>query len=130
MARPASTSNARCPERTPQCECLAPSDRRTDRLPADSLESEIQRIKDAGITVKNNTKVDTELFATIQQDNDAVVIASGAHNAVVIPFPGHERLTRGLDFLKDVNAGKNPKVGTRVIVIGAGNAGMDDCLGA
>ncbi|MDH3998113.1 MAG: FAD-dependent oxidoreductase, partial [Desulfuromonadales bacterium] len=47
-----------------------------------------------------------------------------------IPFPGHELMTKGLDFLKDVNAGKKPKVGKRVIVIGAGNAGMDVCLGA
>jgi NADPH-dependent glutamate synthase beta subunit-like oxidoreductase/ferredoxin len=102
----------------------------TDRLPADALASEIQRIKDIGITVRNNTRVDADLFATIQKQSDAVVIASGAHNAVVIPFPGHELLTKGLDFLKDVNAGKKPKVGKRVIVIGAGNAGMDVCLGA
>jgi NADPH-dependent glutamate synthase beta subunit-like oxidoreductase/Pyruvate/2-oxoacid:ferredoxin oxidoreductase delta subunit len=102
----------------------------TDRLPADALASEIQRIKDIGITVRNNTRIDADLFATIQKESDAVVIASGAHNAVVIPFPGHELLTKGLDFLKDVNAGKKPKVGKRVIVIGAGNAGMDVCLGA
>ena len=31
--------------------------------------------------------------------SDAVVIASGAHNSVIIPFPGHERLVKGLDFL-------------------------------
>ena len=102
----------------------------TDRLPADSLESEIQRIKDVGITVKNKTKVDAALFANIEKESDAVVIASGAHNPVVIPFPGHELMTKGLDFLKAVNAGKKPKVGKRVIVIGAGNAGMDVCLGA
>jgi pyruvate/2-oxoglutarate dehydrogenase complex dihydrolipoamide dehydrogenase (E3) component/NAD-dependent dihydropyrimidine dehydrogenase PreA subunit len=59
-----------------------------------------------------------------------VVIASGAHNPVVIPFPGHERLVKGLDFLKEVNRGNNPKVGEKVVVIGAGNAGMDVCLGA
>jgi len=102
----------------------------SDRLPADSLASEIQRIKDVGIKVQNNTKVDPERFVAIREENDAVVIASGAHNPVVIPFPGHERLTKGLDFLKEVNAGKNPSVGKRVIVIGAGNAGMDVCLGA
>ena len=39
----------------------------TERLPADSLDSEIQRIKDVGIKVKTNTTVDAELFATIQQ---------------------------------------------------------------
>ena len=102
----------------------------TDRLPEESLASEIKRIKDVGIEVKTNTEVDSKLFETIKEQHHAVVIASGAHNAVVIPFPGHELMTKGLDFLKDVNAGKKPKVGKRVIVIGAGNAGMDVCLGA
>jgi NADPH-dependent glutamate synthase beta subunit-like oxidoreductase/glutamate synthase domain-containing protein 3/ferredoxin len=102
----------------------------TDRLPADSLESEIRRIKGVGVQVKTQTQVDADLFANIRKESDAVVIASGAHNPVVIPFPGHERLTKGLDFLKEINNGLNPKVGKRVIVIGAGNAGMDVCLGA
>ncbi|MCK4537009.1 MAG: FAD-dependent oxidoreductase, partial [Desulfuromonadales bacterium] len=102
----------------------------TERLPEDSLNSEIKRIKDIGIEIKAGTKVDTALFETLRKESDAVVIASGAHNAVVIPFPGHERLVKGLDFLKEVNAGKQPKVGKRVVVLGAGNAGMDTCLGA
>ncbi|HEY5672071.1 MAG TPA: FAD-dependent oxidoreductase [Malonomonas sp.] len=102
----------------------------TDRLPADSLNQEIQRVKDLGVAVQTNTLVTKELFAKLQQNFDAVVIASGAHNPVVIPFPGHERLIKGLDFLKDVNNGLNPAVGEKVIVIGAGNAGMDACLGA
>jgi NADH dehydrogenase FAD-containing subunit len=49
---------------------------------------------------------------------------------VVIPFPGHERLAKGLEFLKAINNGENPKVGRKVVVIGAGNAGMDVALGA
>lgn len=102
----------------------------TERLPENSLQSEIKRIKDLGIDVRNNTPVNAELFEQIQIDHDAVIIASGSHNAVVIPFPGHERLIKGLDFLKEVNAGKKPKIGKRVVVIGAGNAGMDVCLGA
>jgi NADPH-dependent glutamate synthase beta subunit-like oxidoreductase/Pyruvate/2-oxoacid:ferredoxin oxidoreductase delta subunit len=59
-----------------------------------------------------------------------VVIASGAPTPVIIPFPGHERLVKGLDFLKAINAGGRPPVGERVVVLGAGNAGMDVCLGA
>jgi NADPH-dependent glutamate synthase beta subunit-like oxidoreductase/glutamate synthase domain-containing protein 3/Pyruvate/2-oxoacid:ferredoxin oxidoreductase delta subunit len=101
-----------------------------DRLPADSLEQEIQRVKDLGIVIQTNSPVDKALFAKLQQDFDAVVIASGAHNPVVIPFPGHERLVKGLEFLKAVNSGRQPSVGEKVIVIGAGNAGMDACLGA
>jgi len=102
----------------------------TDRLPAHALDSEIARIKAIGIEVKTGTKVDAKLFDTIQEEHHAVIIASGAHNPVVIPFPGHERMVKGLDFLKKINAGKKPKIGKRVVVLGAGNAGMDVCLGA
>ncbi|PLY10055.1 MAG: 4Fe-4S ferredoxin [Desulfuromonas sp.] len=102
----------------------------TDRLPAEALQSEIERIRNVGIEVKANSPVDEKLFAKIQKQHDAIVIASGAHNPVVIPFPGHERMVKGLDFLKEINNGGKPKIGKKVIVIGAGNAGMDVCLGA
>jgi NADPH-dependent glutamate synthase beta subunit-like oxidoreductase/Pyruvate/2-oxoacid:ferredoxin oxidoreductase delta subunit len=101
-----------------------------ERLPRQVLHSEIDRIKQLGVRIETGHKVDAPAFNTIRNANDAVVIASGAHNPVVIPFPGHERMVKGLDFLKEVNAGKNPKVGEKVVVIGAGNAGMDVCLGA
>ncbi|MDT8442014.1 MAG: FAD-dependent oxidoreductase [Desulfuromonadales bacterium] len=100
------------------------------RLPENSLATEIRRIKELGINIRTGTRVDPQTFATIRSQHDAVVIASGAHNPVVIPFPGHERLIKGLDFLKQINRGQTPKIGKRVVVIGAGNAGMDVCLGA
>jgi NADPH-dependent glutamate synthase beta subunit-like oxidoreductase/Pyruvate/2-oxoacid:ferredoxin oxidoreductase delta subunit len=100
------------------------------RLPESSLQGEIARVKALGVSIETGTVVDAPLFARIRKEHDAVVIASGAHNSVIIPFPGHERLLKGLDFLKEVNAGKKPAVGERVVVLGAGNAGMDVCLGA
>lgn len=39
-----------------------------------------------------------------------LVIASGGHKPVVIPFPDHERLAKGLDFLKAINNDENPPV--------------------
>ena len=101
-----------------------------ERLPRQVLRTEIERIKAMGVEIHVGTPVDAPLFEKLRAENDAVVIASGAHNPVVIPFPGHERMLKGLDFLKAVNAGRKPKVGERVVVIGAGNAGMDVCLGA
>lgn len=102
----------------------------TERMPADILDQEIDRIKQLGIEITTGTPVDEEVFARLRQDFDAIVVASGAHNPVVIPFPGHERLIKGLDFLKAINKGERPQIGERVVVIGAGNAGMDVCLGA
>ncbi|MBN2645729.1 MAG: FAD-dependent oxidoreductase [Desulfuromonadaceae bacterium] len=102
----------------------------TERLPAEILEKEIERILSIGVKAELNCKIDRALFDKLRQQHDAVVIASGAHNPVVIPFPGHERLVKGLDFLKQINAGERPAIGDRVVVIGAGNAGMDVVLGA
>jgi len=102
----------------------------SERLPADVLAAEIARIKGMGVEIRTDSPVTRELFAQLQQDSDAVVIACGAHIPVVIPFPGHERMVKGLDFLKKINNGETVPVGKRVVVIGAGNSGMDVGLGA
>nr|WP_320113995.1 FAD-dependent oxidoreductase [uncultured Desulfuromonas sp.] len=102
----------------------------TERLPEEILQGEIDRMLSTGIKAQTDTKVDATLFDEIRQNNDAVIIATGAHNPVVIPFPGHERMVKGLDFLKQINAGQKPAIGKKVVVIGAGNAGMDVVLGA
>ena len=101
-----------------------------DRLERSILEAELQRIKDIGVKVKLNTPVNKELFNKIKSEYDAVVVATGAHNPVVIPFEGHERLVKGLDFLKKINKGEKPKTGEKVVVIGAGNSAMDVVIGA
>ncbi len=101
-----------------------------DRLPREVLESEISRIRQMGTDIRVSQKIDRERFTALRNEYDALVLASGAHNPVVIPFPGHERLVKGLDFLKSINNGEKPRVGRRVVVIGAGNAGMDVALGA
>ena len=65
------------------------------------------------------------MFNKIETDFDAVIIAIGGHNPVVIPFEGYEKLIKGLNFLKDVKKGKKYNLGKKVVVIGAGNAAMD-----
>lgn len=101
-----------------------------ERLAREILQAEIDRIMELGIDVKLNTRVDNKLFKELSEKYDAVVVSIGAHTPVVIPFEGHERLIKGLDFLKQVNKGENPKVGEKVVVIGAGNAAMDVVIGA
>jgi NADPH-dependent glutamate synthase beta subunit-like oxidoreductase/glutamate synthase domain-containing protein 3/Pyruvate/2-oxoacid:ferredoxin oxidoreductase delta subunit len=101
-----------------------------DRLPREVLESEINRIKGMGTEIRVSQKIDKDSFSAMQDEFDALVLATGAHNPVIVPFPGHERLVKGLDFLKSINNGEKPRVGKKVVVIGAGNAGMDVALGA
>lgn len=100
------------------------------RLAQATLQAEIQRIADMGVAFKTNTLVDKAMFAQIRQQYDAVVVATGGHVGRVIPWPGHERIVKGIDFLKSVNRGETVAVGKNVVVIGCGNAGMDVAVGA
>ncbi len=100
------------------------------RLPHDTLEKELKRVQDMGVVFKTGYKVDRDKFNTLRANNDAVLVATGAHVSRVIPWPGHERLVKGLDFLKAINRGERVPVGKRVIVIGCGNSGMDTAVGA
>ena len=100
------------------------------RLPGMTLAKELKRIEDMGVVFITNTPVDKEKFVQIRADYDAVVVATGGHIGRVFPWPGHEQIIKGIDFLKAVNKGQNPKVGKNVIVIGCGNSGMDAAVGA
>lgn len=101
-----------------------------ERLSKECLDAELERIKNSGINFSLNTKMTKELFNDITAKYDAVIVACGAHNPVVIPFEGNERLVKGLDFLKNVKNGNKPNLGEKVVVIGAGNAAMDVILEA
>ncbi len=100
------------------------------RLPQATLAREIARIVEMGVALKTGVAVDKEKFAAIKAGHDAVVVATGGHITKVIPWPGHERVIKGLDFLKAINKGQKPTIGKRVIVIGCGNSGMDVAVGA
>ena len=96
-----------------------------ERLSREILETELERFKSIGVKVHTSTKITNGFFEKLEKDFDAVVIAIGAHGAVVIPFEGYERLIKGLNFLKDAKNGKKYDLGKKVVVIGAGNAAMD-----
>lgn len=101
-----------------------------DRLNREILDTELKRFEDIGVNFKTGVKIDKKLFKQLEKDYEAVVATVGAHVPVVIPFEGHERLVKGLDFLKEINKGSKPKIGKKVVVIGAGNAAMDVVIGA
>jgi len=101
-----------------------------ERLNREILEYEIKRILDMGVKAYLNTKIDKNKMNELLDKYDAVVLAIGAHNPVVLPIEGHEKLIKGLDFLKAINRGEKPDIGENVVVIGAGNAGMDVVLSA
>jgi len=100
------------------------------RLPHATLEKELSRIESLGVKFITNYPVDKEKFRAIREENDAVVVTTGGHVTRMFPWPGNERIVKGLNFLKSINRGETVKVGKRVIVIGCGNSGMDAAVGA
>ncbi len=80
------------------------------RWPHDTLEMELKRIESLGVKFVTNCLIDKAKFAKIRSESDAVVVASGGHITRVIPWPGHERIVKGLDFLKAVNRGEKVPV--------------------
>ncbi len=96
-----------------------------ERLHKEILETELERFKSTGVKIHLSKKVTPELFDKLNSEFDAIILAIGGHNPVVIPFEGYERLIKGLNFLKDCKNGKKYDLGKNVVVIGAGNAAMD-----
>ena len=97
-----------------------------ERLPREILNAELDRFKSLGVEIKTNAAVTTEKFAEIEKDFDAVVLAGGAHAPRMIPFPGYEDVIPGITFLKALNNRQPIDMnGKRVVIIGAGNVGMD-----
>lgn len=101
-----------------------------ERLNHDLLLKELKRIEDMGVHFVTNHPVDAERFAELRQKHDALIVATGGHVPRIFPWPGHERIVGGIDFLKAVNRGQKPEAPENVVVIGCGNAGMDAAAGA
>jgi len=96
------------------------------RLPKDILKAEIEEIKDVGVELKTNTRVESldDLFT---QGYEAVFLAIGAHQGLSIGVEGEDspRVIECVNFLRDVNLGKKLELGKRVAIIGGGNAAVD-----
>ncbi len=95
------------------------------RLPRDILEAEIERIKDVGVNIYLNSPVkDLDEF---RKNYDAVYVAVGAHKSYKMGIEGEdlEGVFGGIEYLKEVNLGKDMPAGKKVAVIGGGNTAID-----
>lgn len=96
------------------------------RLPQRVLKSELDRFRKAGIHIHTRYRVDEKRFKDIYDTHDAVVITCGAHRPRTLSIEGADSVINAYDFLKDANLGKAlPVKDKNVIVVGAGNVGMD-----
>ncbi|MDO8567296.1 MAG: FAD-dependent oxidoreductase, partial [Dehalococcoidales bacterium] len=98
------------------------------RLPKDVLAIEIKEILDMGIELKLNTPIgDRVSLADLKKNYRAVYLAVGAQQNQAVTIPGAELtgVRPALDFLRDVNSGKETRLEGRVVVIGGGNVAID-----
>jgi formate dehydrogenase beta subunit len=97
------------------------------RLPRGVLDSEIQDIEKAGVDIKTNTKVESLDMLMLDEGYDAVLIAIGTQMSQKLPIPGADLddALMGLNLLRDLNLGKEAKVGKCVLVLGGGNVAFD-----
>jgi homotetrameric NADPH-dependent glutamate synthase len=99
------------------------------RLPKDILQTEIGAIQKLGVEVKLNTTIGKDLTIDDlqKQGYKAIFIAIGAHRSLELGVPGEdtEGVYHGTTFLRDVNLGKEVKIGERTLVVGGGNVAID-----
>lgn len=97
------------------------------RLPRDVLDKQIARIESQGVVIRYGVRVGDGL-GWDDLDHDAVFIASGAHRSREAGMQGENvpGIERGLEFLKQVNAGERRDLrGKHVVVVGGGNTAID-----
>lgn len=98
------------------------------RLPASVLEWEINQICQSGVKIMTGTEVGKDVhFKALREKYDAVYLSTGTQHARKIGIEGESLpgVYHGLDFLRDVNLGRQVKVEGVVAVIGGGSTAID-----
>jgi formate dehydrogenase (NADP+) beta subunit len=101
------------------------------RLPRNILQDEVALIESMGVTIKYNHTVGKDVtLQELEQNFDAVFIAIGAQKGTFMGAEGekmnYKGYIHGVDYLLDINSGKDPyPEGKTVCVIGGGNVAID-----
>lgn len=99
------------------------------RLPRAVLDRQLSRYRAMGIRFNTGLRVGSDLqWSTLANDFAAIFIAGGAQLSKTLELGGDggpDSIISGLAFLRAVNGGQQPKIGSRVVVIGGGNTAMD-----
>ena len=97
------------------------------RITDQSIEKDIERIRNAGINFHYGYKIDKKRFEDIKSKNKAVFVAAGAQQASLLNIPnmGAKGVINPLEFLQQTREGKHSVIGKNVAIIGGGNTAMD-----
>ncbi|MBU2598518.1 MAG: FAD-dependent oxidoreductase, partial [Actinobacteria bacterium] len=105
------------------------------RLPKDIINFEVDAIRRLGVKIKLNSPIGNELTLNnlFKQGYSAIILAVGAQKSMKLRIPGEKLkgVLFGIDFLKDVNLGKNINFkNKKIAVIGGGNVAIDSSRNA
>ncbi|MBN2706001.1 MAG: FAD-dependent oxidoreductase [Deltaproteobacteria bacterium] len=101
------------------------------RLPRPILRGEVDRIEKMGVTFNYGTTVGKDIrLSQLEADNDAVFIAIGAQMGTSMGVEGEDQnyagYISGVQYLLDINQGRDPyPAGKKVVVVGGGNVAID-----
>ncbi len=104
------------------------------RLNRDVVNAEIDVLREMGVEFKCGVEVgkDVTLDELRKEGYKGFFLGIGAQKSAPLGIPGEELsgVFGGIDFMREVNLGKNPAVGKKCAVIGGGNVAMDVCRSA
>lgn len=100
----------------------------TYRLNKKIIDTEINRIKELGVTFKNNVTVGTDItIADLKNKHDAILIAVGySYGKSLDIFKGHKNTVIAVDLLKEIKKANGKIIlPDNVLIIGGGDVAMD-----
>lgn len=99
------------------------------RLDKKVIESEIDVLREMGIEFRTGVEIgkDVTLDSLRADGYKAFYLAIGASKGAELRVNGADKngVITGIDFLRQVNLGTDPKIGKKVAVIGGGNVALD-----
>ncbi len=98
------------------------------RLPRDVIAEEVKDIEALGVEIRTSCRVGKDIsFDALRKDYDIVVLAVGAHNSWKLGVEGEDLkgVWGATEFLREVNLGRDVKIGAQVAIVGGGNSAID-----
>jgi formate dehydrogenase beta subunit len=101
------------------------------RLPKNVLDAEIEEIRQVGVDIRTNTRVES-LDNLFEQGFNGVFLALGACQGMKMGVDGEDSpgVLEGICLLRDVNLGEEVRLQGKAAVIGGGNAAIDSARAA
>ncbi len=99
------------------------------RLPRQIVEAEVQLVRDLGVTMRKGVEVgiDVTVGELREEGYRAFFIGIGTQECLRLGIEGEdlEGIQPGLDYLRQVNLGRQVHTGKKVAVVGGGNTALD-----